>query len=168
MAVQACHWLDARAEATALQPVSQGGSPHPTVKVGAILVGHDGHEIAKASNRFAYGVDRRRSERFREGSKSLWINCAEQMVFANALRHHADLNGARLYVTLEPCAVCAGMIAELRLKEVYVPAGALRRYARLKIKWKNSIEIGLIKLAEAGVELKAIDTRPVKTAKKKG
>ena len=159
------HWL-ARAEATAQLPVSRGGSPHPSVKVGAVLVDRNGREIAIAANRFAYGVDRRRPERYREGSKSLWINCAEQKVLAKALRKRADLNGAKLYVTLEPCAVCAGFIGELRLKHVFVPAGALRRYAKLKAKWKNSIEIGLIKLAEAGVEVTAIDTRPAGVKKK--
>ena len=157
-------WL-ARAEAVASQPVSRGGSPHPTVKVGAVLVDRHGHEIAGASNRFAHGVDGRRPERFKEGSKSLWINCAEQIVIADALRKGADIKGASLYLTLEPCAICAGIIAELRIPEVFVPAGALRRYAKLKAKWKNSIEIGLIKLAEAGVRLTTIDTR--KTPRKR-
>jgi tRNA(Arg) A34 adenosine deaminase TadA len=160
------HWL-ARAEAFAQQPISKGGSPHPSVKVGAVLVGRDGHEIAIASNRFAQGVDRRRPERYREGSKSLWINCAEQIAITQALRKRADLKGAFLYLTLEPCAICAGLIAELRLQQLYVPVGALRRYARLKTKWKNSIEIGLIKLAEAGVRLISIDTRPVRSKKTK-
>lgn len=145
------HWL-AHAETAA------SGSPHPTVKVGAVLVDRKGREITAAPNRFARGVDRRRKERTREGAKSLWINCAEQIAIAEALRKRADLKGAALYLTLEPCAVCAGLIGELRLKQVFVPAGALRRYAKLKPKWKTSIEIGLIKLAESGVQLIAIDT----------
>lgn len=152
------HWLQ-HAQTTALKPVSHGGSPHPTVKVGAVLVDKKGREIAATANRFAYGVDRRRPERYKDGSKSLWINCAEQLALAKALRKRADLKDAKLYVTLEPCAVCAGLIGELRLKQVFVPVGALRRYARLKSKWKDSIEIGLIKLAEAGVELVSIDTK---------
>jgi len=141
----------------AARPVSRGGSPHPSVKVGAVLVDRKGREIAKASNRFAHGLDRRRPERYRDGAKSLWINCAEQIAVVEALRKHADTKDARLYVTLEPCAVCAGLIAEMRLKEVFVPAGSFRRYARLKSKWKDSIEIGLVKLAEAGVKVTAID-----------
>ena len=152
------HWLT-QAEAAAMQPLSRGGSPHPTVKVGAVLVDAKGKLIAAASNRFAYGVDRRRPERYKEGTKSLWINCAEQLVIAAALRKRVSLKGAKLYVTLEPCAVCAGLIGELHLKQVYVPVGAMRRYARLKVKWKTSIEIGLIKLSESGVTLTAIDTK---------
>jgi len=149
-------WLN-YAETVASRPVSQGGSPHPRVNVGAVLVDKRGHEMAAAANRFAQGVDRRRVERYQTGSKSLWINCAEQLVIAQAMRNRADIRGATLYVTLEPCSVCAGMIAELGLKQVCVPVGALRRYAKLKKKWKHSIEIGLIKLAEAGVQLTAID-----------
>lgn len=160
------HWL-MRAEAVAQRPPSQGGSPHPTVKVGAILVDHKGREIAAAANRFARGVDRRRPERYRVGAKSLWINCAEQIAIARALRKRADVKGAVLYLTLEPCAVCAGLIGELQVKQVFVPAGALRRYAKLKAKWKNSIEIGLIKLAESGVPLIAIDTRSSRIKKRK-
>ena len=124
-------WLN-HAEHVALRPVSQGGSPHPSVKVGAVLVDKKGCEISAAANRFAYGVDRRRSERYKEGSKSLWINCAEQLAIASALRKRADIKDAKLYVTLEPCAVCAGLIGELHIKHVFVPVGALRRYARLK------------------------------------
>jgi tRNA(Arg) A34 adenosine deaminase TadA len=152
------HWL-AQAESVASQPLNRGGSPHPSVKVGAVLVDAKGEMIAASANRFAYGVDRRRPERYKDGAKSLWMNCAEQLVFAAALRKRAALKGAKLYVTLEPCAVCAGLIAELHLKQVFVPVGSMRRYARLKAKWKNSIEIGLIKLAEAGVALTAIDVK---------
>lgn len=150
------HWLE-RAGAIAHAPLSKGGSPHPSVQVGAVLVDAKGQMIAASANRFAEGVDRRRPERYTSGSKSLWINCAEQMVFADAARRNAKLKDAKLYVTLEPCAVCAGLIAELGLKEVYVPVGAMRRYAKLKSKWKHSIEIGMVKLAEAGVKLSAID-----------
>jgi tRNA(Arg) A34 adenosine deaminase TadA len=160
-------WLT-RAEEVAHRPVSAGGSPHPSVKVGAVLIDRKGRQIASAANRFAHGVDRRRQERYREGAKSLWINCAEQIAIASALRRRADLKGAVLYLTLEPCAVCAGLIGELRLKRVFVPADALRRYAKLKPKWKTSIEIGLVKLAEAGVGLIAIDmARSGKQTRKK-
>src|ERR1700757_4642527 len=120
-------WL-AEAEHLANRPVSNGGSPHPSVKVGAVLVDAKGRMIAHAANRFAHGVDRRRPERYVDGFKSLWINCAEQIVIAAALRKGADIKGASLYLTLEPCAVCAGLIGELRIPKVFVPVGALRRY----------------------------------------
>ncbi len=155
-------WL-ARAEEISKRPVSEGGSPHPSVKVGAVLVDKRGREIASAANRFAEGVDRRRRERYKTGAKSLWINCAEQLALMQALRAGKNVKGARLYVTLEPCAVCAGMIGELKIAEVYVPVGSMRRYAKLKAKWKNSIETGLIKLEEAGVRLISVDTAQKKS-----
>lgn len=160
------HWL-ARAEEVANLPVSKGGSPHPTVHVGAVLVDARGREIASAANRFPAGVDRRRPERYQDGKKSLWVNCAEQMALMQALRSGKRIDGARLYVTLEPCAVCAGLIAELQLAAVCVPVGAMRRYAKLKSKWKDSIEIGMIKLAEASVPFIAVDVE-AKGGKKTG
>lgn len=152
----------ARAERIARAPLNQGGSPHPSVQVGAVLVNQGGHEIAASANRFAAGVDRRRPERYYSGFKSLWINCAEQMVLMRALAKRADTKGATLYVTLEPCAVCAGLLTEMGIRRICVPVGALRRYAKLKTKWKESIEIGLIKLAEAGVEVTSLDIGPLK------
>lgn len=135
----------------------RGGSPHPTVKVGAILVDAGGKEIARAANGFAHGVDRRRPERYENGSRSLWINCAEQMVIAKAVRAQANLKGAKLYVTLEPCAICAGLLVECGIREIIVPLSSRRSYAKLKAKWKKSIEIGTSKLTEAGVVLTAVD-----------
>lgn len=138
-------------------PPDKGGSPHPKVKIGAILVDAKGKQITCGVNRFPSNVDRRRPERYENGSRSLWINCAEQMALAEALRKGVSIKGARLYVTLEPCAICAGLIAESGIKEVYVPVRSRRRYAALKTKWKHSIDVGQIKLAEAGVRLTAID-----------
>jgi len=149
-------WLE-KAFQTAVSPVEKGGSPHPTVKVGAILVDSTGTEIARAANRFAQGIDRRRPERYANGERSLWINCAEQMVIAKAVRQQANLKGARLYVTLEPCAVCAGLLVECGIREVILPLSARRSYAKLKAKWKKSIEIGTTKLTEAGVKITTVD-----------
>ncbi|MFA5041129.1 MAG: deaminase [Bdellovibrionales bacterium] len=151
-------WLE-RASQISEQSVDKGGSPHPYVKVGAVLVDARGREIAASANRFAQGVDRRRAERTKDKERSLWINCAEQLVLMQALRKGRKVAGAKLYVTLEPCAVCAGLIAELRIAEVIVPINAMRRYAKLKTKWKDSIEIGLTKLQESGVKLISVDTR---------
>jgi len=150
-------WLT-RAIEVADSPLNKGGSPHPNVHVGAVLVDAKGIEIAAASNRFAAGVDRRRPERYENGDRSLWINCAEQMVLMSALRQHADLRGAKLYVTLDPCAVCAGLIVEAGIKDVFVPVNAKHHYAKLKKKWKNSTDIGSVKLSEGGVRLTAVDT----------
>ena len=83
------------------------------------------------------------------------------MVFAAAAKKRAQLKGAKLYVTLEPCAVCAGLIGELHLKQNCMSVGAHAFALRgSKSKWKNSIEIGLIKLARRRrAALTAIDVK---------
>lgn len=149
-------WL-AKAMKLAVLPISRGGSPHPTVRVGAVIVDSKGRKIAASANRFARGVDRRRSERYLNKGRSLWINCAEQLAMMEAARRGIALKGARLYLTLEPCSVCAGLIAEAGIREVIVPLHALRNYAMLKTKWKPSIEAGQIKLSEAGVRFTTVD-----------
>ena len=154
-------WLDL-AILTANADPEKGGSPHPRVKVGAILVDAKGNEIARAVNRFAAGVDRRRPERYENHTRSLWFNCAEQMALAQALRTGAKVKGATMYITLEPCSVCAGLLVECGIKEVVVPLSSRRSYAKLKAKWKKSIEIGTAKLTEAGVALTAVDMSDTK------
>ncbi len=149
-------WLR-RAKALAKRPVSKGGSPHPTVKVGAVIVDAQGRKITESSNRFARGVDRRRPERYKDNNRSLWINCAEQLAMLEAARKGLALKGARLYLTLEPCTICAGLIVESGISDVLVPLDAHRSYAKLKDKWKPSIEAGLVKMAEAGVRVTTID-----------
>ena len=149
-------WLMKAAEVAEASP-EKGGSPHPSVKVGAVIVGADGKEIARASNGFAQGIDRRRPERYDNGTRSLWINCAEQLALAKAIHKRADLKGARIYVTLEPCATCAGLLVACGIKEIVVPLSSRRSYAKLKAKWKKSIEIGTSKLTEGGVTITAVD-----------
>jgi len=46
----------------------------------------------------------------------------------------------------------------LQIAEVCVPVDSMRRYSKLKAKWKDSVEIGLIKLEESGTRLIAVDT----------
>lgn len=153
-------WLKRAAQIAQASP-DKGGSPHPTVKVGAILVDEKGKEIAHAANGFAHGIDRRRPERYENGERSLWINCAEQLVIAKAVHKQANLKNAKLYVTLEPCAICAGLLVACGIREIVVPMSSRRSYAKLKSKWKKSIEIGASKLTEAGVKVTAVDLNDV-------
>jgi tRNA(adenine34) deaminase len=63
---------------------------------------------------------------------------AEMLAIRTALatRNTGRLDGCDLYVTLEPCAMCAGAIAHTRLRRVYfaaedVKAGAVENGIRL-------------------------------------
>ena len=80
------------------------------VPVGAIIVDHSGKIIAKAHNMVE----------FRNNP-----TChAEKIVIEKALKStgHRFLQDCDLWVTLEPCAMCAGMIKQTRIKRLYYGA----------------------------------------------
>lgn len=80
------------------------------VPVGAIIVDHSGKIIAKAHNMVE----------FRNNP-----TChAEKLVIEKALKitGHRFLQDCDLWVTLEPCAMCAGMIKQTRIKRLYYGA----------------------------------------------
>ena len=80
------------------------------VPVGAIIVDHSGKIIAKAHNMVE----------FRNNP-----TChAEKIVIEKALKitGHRFLQDCDLWVTLEPCAMCAGMIKQTRIKRLYYGA----------------------------------------------
>lgn len=149
-------WL-AKAMNLAEKDPDHGGSPHPTVKVGAIFVSSEGKILSKAVNRFARKLDDGQIDRYDDKVRSMWVNCAEQMAIGSALRRNKCLKGSRLYVTLEPCAVCAGLIVESGVKEVIMPTSSRAFYNKLKQKWKTSMDIGYAKLEEAGVKVTCVD-----------
>ena len=79
------------------------------VPIGAVLVS-DGKIIARAYN-------------MTEEKQSATAH-AEILVIEKACKKLKSwrLDGAELYVTLEPCAMCAGAIANARIKKVYFGA----------------------------------------------
>lgn len=80
------------------------------VPVGCVIVDRAGQIIGRGRNR-------------REEDKSPLAH-AELAAITDACRSHGDwrLKGARLYVTLEPCPMCAGAILNARVSRVYFGA----------------------------------------------
>lgn len=80
------------------------------VPVGAIIVDASGKIIARAFNQ-------------RNTKKSV-IAHAEILAIEKACKVIGDwrLNGCAMYVTLEPCAMCAGAIVNARIDKVYFGA----------------------------------------------
>lgn len=80
------------------------------VPVGAVLVDGDGRILARDGNRTRQQTDPTAH--------------AEILVIraACAALGHERLTGARLYVTLEPCAMCAAAIAAARIERLYYGA----------------------------------------------
>ena len=76
------------------------------VPVGCVIVDKDGQVIGRGRNR-------------REEEKNPLAH-AELDAIADACRRYGDwrLKGARLYVTLEPCPMCAGAIINARIDRV--------------------------------------------------
>lgn len=145
-------WLKKALSIAKLAP-EKGGSPHPDVQVGAVIVSREGKLLSSSTNRMARGIDWKKPERTKSGKRSLWITCAEQLAIAAAAKKGIRLDGAVLYLTLEPCSSCASLIIEAGIKQIIIPANAKEKSKKLKPKWRHSIEVGKTKLKEAKVRI---------------
>ena len=78
------------------------------VPIGCVIVNEDGKVIAKAFNR-----------RNRDGSTT---SHAEILAIQQACKKVGDwrLEDCDMYVTLEPCPMCAGAILQARMRKVYM------------------------------------------------
>ena len=87
--------------------LAKNAEKHGDVPVGAVIV-CDGKIVAKAYN------DRESSQQA--------INHAEILAIKKACKklHSWRLNNCEMYVTLEPCSMCAGAMIGSRLKKVYI------------------------------------------------
>jgi tRNA(adenine34) deaminase len=79
---------------------------HGDIPVGAVLVSATGDELARGHNRREVGADPTAH--------------AEILALREAAlkQGHWRLEGATLYVTLEPCPMCAGALVNARVKRV--------------------------------------------------
>jgi tRNA(adenine34) deaminase len=84
------------------------------VPIGAVVVNQDNRILAVSRNR-------------READKDP-IAHAEILAIRKAAQRMGDwrLYGCRIYVTLEPCPMCAGAILQARIKTVYYGASDLK------------------------------------------
>ena len=68
---------------------------------------------------------------------------AEQNAFLQAARHGISLEGATLYITTQPCSICAKMIINVGIKKIVIEG-------------EYPDEMALDFLREAGVELAVV------------
>lgn len=80
------------------------------VPIGCVIVSDEGKVVAKAYNR-----------RNKDGNT---ISHAEILAIQQACKKMGDwrLEDCEMYVTLEPCPMCAGAILQARMKKVYIGA----------------------------------------------
>ncbi len=114
------------------------------VPVGAVLVSEDGEALACASNRT-----------LRDGDPTAHAEILALRGGARRMGNHR-LTGTTLYVTLEPCPMCAGAIAEARCRRIVYGAadarrgaleGALRLFDLPGVNHRPRIEGGLLEEA---------------------
>ena len=85
---------------------------HNEVPVGAVIVGPDGEIIARAYNKVE--------------TNACQTGHAEVLVIQKAAKKIGDwrLNGCLIYVTLQPCLMCLGLIQLSRLEKVVFGAAS--------------------------------------------
>lgn len=113
-----CRWLDRALE------LGQQAAVAGDVPVGAVIVDRTGKAIAEAANRKHLDLDATAH------AEILAIQAASQR------QQNWCLNNCTLYVTLEPCPMCAGAIIHARLKLLVYgiddpKTGAIRTVANL-------------------------------------
>lgn len=137
-------------------------SRDPYIQNGAIIVKNN-EIIAFGANRFPDRV-RETPERWQYPLKAFYPSHAEENAVVYAGRKNAE--GATMYCPWFACDRCAGMIINAGIVEVVGHTAYDRWYESyrkcengkpVKSKWDESIEHGLIKLKEAGVNLRWID-----------
>ncbi len=89
---------------------ARAATSHDDVPVGAVLVSAEGKELARSRN-----------ERERLLSPVAHAEVQALTLGARA-RGHWNLAGCTLYVTLEPCSMCAGALVLARIAEVVYAA----------------------------------------------
>ncbi|MFH1798364.1 MAG: cytidine/deoxycytidylate deaminase family protein [Candidatus Omnitrophota bacterium] len=72
---------------------------------------------------------------------------AEQNAFLQAARHGANLDGATLYSTIQPCSICAKMIINVGIEKVVIEGSYPDEFA-LKFLEEAGIEIFVINREE--------------------
>jgi tRNA(adenine34) deaminase len=98
---------------------ADAASAHADVPIGCVIVDADGRQLARSHNRREIDADPTAH--------------AEILALREAarLRGHWRLDGATLYVTLEPCPMCAGALVNARIARLVfgatdLKAGAVR------------------------------------------
>ncbi|PZN99488.1 MAG: dCMP deaminase [Hyphomicrobiales bacterium] len=117
-------------------------------QVGAVIVDTENNVLSIGYNGFPRRVDSVRSHRHsREGGeKYLWIEHAERNAIYSAVRSGASTRGARMFVSLFPCADCARAIIQSGILELNCFARPLSDE-----RFDKSFDVATTMLLEAGV-----------------
>ena len=73
---------------------------------------------------------------------------AEQNAFLQAAKHGISLGGGTLYITTQPCSICAKMIINVGIKKVIIEGEYPDEFA-LKFLEEAGVELSIMKVAES-------------------
>lgn len=121
-------------------------SKDPNTKVGAVLIGAEKQVLGTGFNGMPMGVEDT-PKRLERPLKYTFISHAEANAITLAARHGVSLNGASLYVNLQPCVDCFKFIIQAGIKRVMYRDGGGSG------KWRDAWPHVLTMSEETGVEL---------------
>lgn len=129
-------------------------SKDQSTKVGCVIVSPEKAILSMGYNGFPRGVDDNVPTRQIRPTKYEFVVHAEENALLNAGRNGTRLNGGILYVTMPPCARCAGSIIQSGIKEIiYLEPEEKKNIPG----WRDSLNISFTMFDESGVKYMALD-----------
>jgi dCMP deaminase len=117
-------------------------------KVGSVIV-RDKNPISLGFNGLPVNCNDEIKERFESPQKYMWTIHSEANSLVQAAKHGVKTEGCAMYVTLFPCANCAGLIVNGGIKKLVCENKPNLNDERWGENWKTS----LIIFEEGGVEV---------------
>lgn len=127
-----------------------------STKVGAVIIGPDGEQLAIGYNGFCRGYDDNRDENHERPLKYLLVSHAEANAIYNAAREGHKLKGSSIYVSSLPtCIECTKAIIQSGISKVFIEADSL-----LSGRWQENWSLSQSMYKDCGVELFVIPNLP--------
>jgi dCMP deaminase len=117
-------------------------------KNGAVVVNDDNIVLSQGYNGLPIGCDDSIESRFVQPTKYLFTEHAERNALYFAARTGVSLKGARMYMTMFPCADCARGMIQCGLKKIIAPTPDVDH-----LKWGEHFKAAMVMLEEANVEI---------------
>ena len=121
-------------------------------KVGSVIV-RDRNPISMGFNGLPTNCNDEIKERFEPPQKYLWTIHSEANSLVQAAKHGVKTEGCFMYVTLFPCANCAGLIVNAGIKKLICED----KPNFDDVRWGENWKISQIILREGGIEIEYIN-----------
>lgn len=136
-----------------LAQVASTWSKDKSTQVGCVIVSPQKEILSMGYNGFPRGVDDNVPERHERPTKYEFVVHAEANALLNAGRNGTRLDGGVLYVTMPPCARCAGFIVQSGIKEVIYLEPEIQKQIP---GWRDTLNISFTMFNESSVIYKSL------------